>query len=166
MPSTAMITERLDALEASLPTIPSKVLHLQRAVAAKTYDGYAAAFTAAGESYQSFVGTAVTSTKTVAGQARAAGQQLVATLTTGVKTVAGQAAAQGRKVAGTASAEVTGLVDDAIDAVEDAVDDEPGSGTPYEDWTKAELVGRAKQLKIVGPTRMSKAELITRLRAA
>ena len=58
--------------------------------------------------------------------------------------------------------ETTKLLDDAIEAVED----EPGSGTPYEQWTKAELVERAKELKIVGPTRMSKAELIDTLRAA
>ena len=98
MPSTAIITERLDSLEATLPEIPAKVLHLQRAVAAKTYDNYAAALGAVADSYKTFLGTAVTSGKTVTGQARAAGEQLVTTLTTGIKTVAGQANAQTKRV--------------------------------------------------------------------
>ncbi len=62
----------------------------------------------------------------------------------------------------TAESEVTRLVDRATDAIEDS----PGTGTPYEQWTKAELVERAKELKVVGPTRMSKGELIRALRAA
>jgi hypothetical protein len=162
MPSTDMITERLDALEASLPTIPAKVLHFQRAVAAKTYDNYTATMGAVADSYKSFFDTALTSSRTVTGQARAAGEQLVTTLTNGIKTVAGQTVAQSKKVSEAAEAEVTGLVDSAIDAVEDA----PSTGTPYEQWTKAELVERAKELSIVGPTRMSKKELIKALRAA
>jgi hypothetical protein len=162
MPSTDMITERLDALEANLPTIPAKVLHFQRAVAAKTYDNYTTAMGAVAESYRSFFDTAMTSRKTVTGQARAAGEQLVATFTNGIKTVAGQTVAQSRKVSDAAETEVTGLVDSAIDAVEDA----PGTGTPYEQWTKVELVARAKDLNVVGPTRMSKKELIKALRAA
>ena len=162
MPSTDMITERLDALEANLPTIPAKVLHFQRAVAAKTYDNYTATMGAVAESYKSFFDTAMTSSKTVTGQARAAGEQLVATFTNGIKTVAGQTVAQSKKVSDAAETEVTGLVDSAIDAVEDA----PGAGTPYEQWTKVELVARAKDLNVVGPTRMSKKELIKALRAA
>src|SRR5262249_29432961 len=69
MPSTAILTERLASLEASLPTIPAKVLHFQRVVAAKTYDNYAAAFGAVTESYKSFFDTAMTSSKTVTDQA-------------------------------------------------------------------------------------------------
>ena len=162
MPSTDMITERLDALEASLPTIPAKVLHFQRAIAARSYDNYTATMGAVAESYKSFLDTAVTSSRTVTGQARAAGEQLVTTLTNGIKTVAGQTVAQSKKVSEAAEAEVTGLVDSAIDAVEDA----PGAGTPYEQWTKVELVARAKELGVVGPTRMSKKELIKALRAS
>ena len=162
MPSTDMITERLDALEANLPAIPARVLHFQRAVAAKTYDNYTTAMGAVAESYKSFFDTALTSSKTVTGQARAAGEQLVATLSNGIKTVAGQTVAQSKKVSDAAETEVTGLVDSAIDAVEDA----PGAGTPYEQWTKVELVARAKDLNVVGPTRMSKKELIKALRAA
>jgi hypothetical protein len=162
MPSTAMITERLDDLESRLPVIPAKVLHLQRVIAGKTYDNYVAYFGAVADSYRSFFDTAVASSRAVSDQARAAGEQLVSTLTNGVKSVAGQAVAQGRRVSEAAESEVTDLVDSAIDAVEDA----PGTGTPYEQWTKAELVERAKELEIVGPTRMSKKELIKALRAA
>jgi hypothetical protein len=162
MPSTDIITERLDSLEASLPTIPAKVLHFQRVVAAKTYDNYAAAFGAVTESYKSFFDTALNSSRTVTDQARAAGEQLFATLSNGIKTVTGQAVAEGKKVSDAAETEANSLVDAAIDAV----DDTPSSGTPYEQWTKVELVARAKELNIVGPTRMSKKELIKALRAA
>jgi hypothetical protein len=162
MPSTTMFTERLDTLEANLPVLPAKVLHLQRVVAARTWDSYAAACGAVTESYKSFFDTALTSGKTVTGQARAAGEQLVNTFTTGVKTVAGQAVAQSKKVSQAAGAEATDLVEEAIEAVEDT----PSTGTPYEQWTKAELVERAKELQVVGPTRMSKSALIKALRKA
>jgi hypothetical protein len=162
MPSTAMITERLDDLESRLPVVPAKVLHLQRVVAGKTYDNYVAYFAAVADSYKSFFDTAVASSKAVSDQARAAGEEIINTLTSGIKSVAGQAAAQGRRVSEAAESEVTDLVDSAIEAVEDA----PGTGTPYEQWTKAELVERAKELEVVGPTRMSKKELIKALRAA
>ena len=162
LPDSAAVAERLDALQDRLPPVPAKVLELQRALAAKACEGYSAAWSAVGESYKSFFDTAVTSTKTVTGQARAAGEQVVNTVTTGVKTVAGQAAAQSKKVSDAAETQVVGLVDQAIDAVDDA----PSTGTPYEQWTKAELVERAKELKIVGPTRMSKSELIEALRAS
>jgi hypothetical protein len=162
MPSTAVITERLDALESSLPTIPAKVLHFQRALAAAYYDRTTAAFEALVEAYRTMFESALVATRTVTGQARAAGEQVGATLSTGVKTVAGQAKAQGRRVSDTAATEIKGLVDKATDAVEDT----PGSGTPYEQWSKADLVDRAKELQITGPTRMSKSELIKALRAA
>ena len=151
-----------DDLESRLPVIPAKVLHLQRVVAGKTYDNYVAYFGAVADSYRSFFDTAVASSRAVSDQARAAGEQIVSTLTSGFKSVAGQAVAQGRRVSEAAESEVTDLVDSAIEAVEDA----PSTGTPYEQWTKAELVERAKELEIVGPTRMSKKELIKALRAA
>jgi len=183
-PSTTELTTRLDDIEARLPGFPARLFKLQRAVTAANYDRTVATFEAITESARTFLGTASTSGKTVTGQARAAVEDLLATLRVGVstvagqavsqtrvvadravvqgRTVAGQASAQGRKVTEAAEAQANKLVDEAIDAVEDA----PGSGTPYEQWTKAELVERAKELHIVGPTRMSKAELIATLRAA
>jgi hypothetical protein len=162
MPSTAAFTDRLDALETSLPTVPARILHFQRALAAANYDRTNAVFQAIFDSYRTFFETLMQSTRTVFGQARAAGEQVAATVGTGAKTVAGQASAQARKVSDTAQSEVTSLVDRATDAVEDT----PGSGTPYEQWSKADLVDRAKELNITGPTRMSKDELIKALRAA
>lgn len=161
-PSAAELTSRLDDLEARLPAVPARVLKLQRTVAAANYDRTVAAFTTFASTTKSFLDTAAVSGKTVTGQARAAAEDLVATLRTSINTVAGQAVAQGKKVSDAAETHASKLVDEAIDAVEDA----PSSGTPYEQWTKAELVERAKELQIVGPTRMSKAELIATLRAA
>ena len=159
---TPTLTARLDAFEASLPAIPARLVRLQRAIAGCTYDRSAAAVGAFAGSTKTFLDTARISGKTVTGQARAAVDDVTTTVRTNAKTVAGQASAQGAKVSKTAAAETTKLLDDAIEAVED----EPGSGTPYEQWTKAELVERAKELSIAGPTRMSKAELIRALRAA
>ena len=161
-PTSADLTSRLDELEARLPAVPARIFKLQRTVAATSYDRTLAAFEAIVSATTAFLATARTSGKTVTGQARAAAEDVVTTARTGANTVAGQASAQGKKVAEAAERTATGLVDQAIDAVEDA----PSSGTPYEQWTKAELVERAKELKIVGPTRMSKAELIATLRAA
>jgi hypothetical protein len=160
--STALLTERLDALESSLPAIPARILRLQRTIAGTTYDRYAAFFGALADSITSFLETARVSGKTVTGQARAAAGDVATTVSTGAKTVGGQAVAQGRKVSKSATRETTKVVDTAIDQF----DDEPGSGTPYEQWTKAQLVERAKELSITGPTRLSKSELIATLRAA
>src|SRR6478672_13134335 len=85
MPSTAVITERLDALESSLPTIPAKVLHFQRALAAAYYDRTTAAFQALVDAYRTMFESALVATRTVTGQARAAGEQVGATVSTGVK---------------------------------------------------------------------------------
>jgi hypothetical protein len=161
-PTGAAITSRLDEVEARLPVVPARIFKLQRTIAAANYERTVAVFEAFAGSTKSFLDTARTSGKTVAGQARAAAEEIVTTVRNGVNTVAGQATAQGQQVTKAAEAQATKLVDQAIDAVEDA----PSSGTPYEQWTKAELVERAKGLGIVGPTRMSKADLIAALRAA
>ena len=128
--------------------------------------------------------TANTGIKTVTGQARAAGSDVLTTANTGIKTVAGQATrvagdvasstrtgartvsgqsqAQGKKVSKAASARATKVVDSAIDAVED----KPGTGKPYEQWTKAELVERAQELDIDGRSGLNKKQLIAALRVA
>ena len=106
--------------------------------------------------------TTRTSAATVAGQARTAGEQVTRSARTGANRVGGQASAQGRKVAETAQSAATKVVDDAIDAI----DEQPGSGTPYEQWTKAQLVERAAEVGVPNRARMSKAELIRALRAS
>ena len=80
----------------------------------------------------------------------------------GARTVTGQSKAQGKKVSKAATVRATKVVDSAIDAIED----KPGTGTPYEQWTKAELVERAQELDIAGRSGLNKKQLITALRAA
>ena len=60
----------------------------------------------------------------------------------------------------TATSQTKSLLDSAIDAV----DGQPGSGTPYEQWTKAELLQRATELDVDGRSSMNKAQLIKALR--
>ena len=42
--------------------------------------------------------------------------------------------------------------------------EQPSRGTSYEDWTKAQLLGRARELDIDGRATMNKAELVDALR--
>ena len=120
-----------------------------------------------------------TGVNTVVGQARSATARVTETARTNARTVGGQATAQGRKVSKQANREATGLIDAAIEAVEGDVDaavtgaetaadraaaTTPGSSKPYEQWTKAELLERAKELDIDGRSGMSKGQLIKALR--
>ncbi|MET0461441.1 MAG: Rho termination factor N-terminal domain-containing protein [Ilumatobacteraceae bacterium] len=106
--------------------------------------------------------TASTGAKTVAGQATRAASDVASTTKTGARTVSGQSKAQGKKVSKAATAQATKTVDSAIDAVED----KPGTGKPYEQWTKAELLERAQDLDIDGRSGLNKKQLIAALRAA
>lgn len=197
----ANINAGLDKLEAALPTVPARVLHLQRAVANAYYErttefwmtvatqtkDFAEAVrtganTVTGQAKAAlgdFAKTAQTGANTVVGQARAVATDVAKNAQTGANTVVGQAAAQGRKVAKVAETNTTKVIDTAISAVdeavteatevvegavEDVVETTPGSGKPYEQWTKAELLERARELEIEGRTSMSKRQLITALR--
>ena len=181
---TAGVNSGLDKLEAALPTVPARVLRLQRTAASAYCERTSAFWSGVGDATKSFLDTARVSGKTVvgqaraaatdvaettrtgaatvAGQARAAGEQVTRSARTGANRVSGQASAQGRKVAETAESAATKVVDDAIDAI----DDQPGTGTPYEQWTKAQLVERAREVGVPNRARMSKAQLIKALRAA
>ena len=181
---TPTLTEQLDKLEANLPAVSARVLRLQRTLAGAAFDRTAAVVTTVAGSTKTFLEQARTSGKTVTGQARAAGGDVLTTTRTGVKAVAGQAAdaagdvattartgartvrgqakAQGRKVSKTATAETKDVLDKAIDAV----DDKPGTGKPYEQWTKAELLERAQELDIEGRSGLNKKQLIAALRKA
>ena len=157
---TPTITERLDRLETNLPAVPARIVRLQRTLAGACYDRTAAVVTAVADSTKNFLDTARVSGKTVTGQARAAADDVASSARTGARRVTGQAQAQGRRVADSATGETTALLDSAIDAV----DGQPGSGTPYEQWTKAELLQRATELDIDGRSGMNKAQLIKALR--
>jgi hypothetical protein len=180
----ADVDARLDRFEESLPTVPAKIFHLQRAIAQAWMERSNAFWTTVGGAAKNVFDVARTSGRTVTGQARAAGADVAGTTRSrvssltqeareaaedvtesarrGARTVRGQASAQGRRVAKATSRSTAAALDDAIDAVEDA----PGSGRPYERWTKAELLDRAKELEVEGRYGMSKAQLIRALRAA
>ena len=165
---TAQINEQLDKLEANLPTVPARVVRLQRAVATKTYERTVDFWSAVSESTRNFfettrlsgrtvvgqakaagdqVATATrTGAPTVTGQARAAGTQVAGTTRTAANTVAGQTTAQGRKVAKSATGEATKLLDGAIDTIEDAVEDAEqavGSHRPHQPSLRGPHQGRA-----------------------
>ncbi len=150
------VQARLDEIESALPPLPARVLRFQRTLADDTCQRVNAALEAVTEAVKRFLETAAEAGRTFTDQARATGGDAATTIIDRVRSVLEQAQAQGRQVADNVVDTASGLVGD----------DKPGTGTPYEDWTKAELVERAKELSIVGPTRMSKAELIAALRAA
>lgn len=156
------LTPRLDRLEDALPPVPARIVRFQRAVAGATYDQVTHAFQAVIGATRSFVDTASISGRTVTGQTRAAGTDVLATAKRNANQVVGQAKAQGRHLSASAEREVT----DSIDAAIDAVDETPGRGKPYEQWTKAELLDRAKELDVEGRYGLNKKQLIAALRKA
>jgi cell division septum initiation protein DivIVA len=156
------LTTQLDRIENALPTVPARVVRLQRVVAGGTYDQVADAVQTVVDSTRNLLETARVSARTVTGQTRAASTDLLETARRNAKQVVGQTRAQGRRVAATATQEATDVLDSAIDAV----DPSPGSGKPYEQWTKAELLTRAQELGIEGRTTLNKKQLISALRNA
>lgn len=106
-------------------------------------------------------GDATTGIKEVTGQARAAADRTAGDVTTGTKQVVGQARAQGRQAAG----RLDDIADQTARRATDAVDPSPTSGTPYEQWTRADLYARAQELDVDGRSTMSKKQLIAALRS-
>lgn len=181
-------TRRLDEFERDLPPIAAGVVRLNRAVLRSV--GRAATFGARAvrDALDSIMSTTSTATSTVggqakdaaetfstatgtelrvvAGQARRAAKDVVSTADTQTRTVAGQARAQSRRVGERIADETEELIERATDAVEDVADDRPGSGVPYEQWTRAQLYERAQALDIEGRSGMSKAQLVRALRAS
>jgi hypothetical protein len=155
-------TAQLDRLEDALPKLPGRVVRLQRAVAGATYDQLTDATSAVVDATRSFLTTARISGRTVTGQTRAAGTDVVATAKRNANQVVGQAKAQGRRVSASAERETTDVIDAAIDAVEET----PRRNRPYEQWTKAELLDRARELDIEGRSGLNKKQLIAALRQA
>jgi hypothetical protein len=131
-------------------------------VAGATCDQLADATSAVVDATRSFFSTAQVSGRTVTGQTRAAGSDVVATARRNANQVVGQARAQGRRVSDSAERETT----DVIDAAIEAVDETPRRGRAYEQWTKAELLERARELDIEGRSGLNKKQLIAALRQA
>jgi hypothetical protein len=100
--------------------------------------------------------------KQVVGQARSAAGRTADQASKGAKEVTGQARAQGQR----AGDRLDQVADRTAKRAVDAVDQSPSSGTPYEQWTKADLYDRATELDIDGRSTMSKPQLIKALRAA
>lgn len=163
------LTNQLDRIEERLPSIPARIMRLQRTVAGATYDQFNEAMQTVVGASRTVIDTARISGRTVSGQTRAAGTEVLATAKRNANQVVGQTTAQSRRLATTARRETTDVIDAAIDAVDtadvaDAGDSTPGSGRPYEQWTKAELVERADQLGVTGRTGLNKRQLIAALR--
>jgi cell division septum initiation protein DivIVA len=100
--------------------------------------------------------------KQVVGQARSAAGRTADQASKGAKEVTGQVRAQGQR----AGDRLDRVADRTTKRAIDAVDQSPSSGTPYEQWSKADLYERAQELDIDGRSTMSKTQLIKALRAA
>ena len=141
-------------------------------VASALVDGVGKAFVIARDTGATVVGQARSATtrtvdqastgaKQVVGQAKAASTKTMDQASKGVKEVVGQAKAQGSR----AGEQLDDVVEHTADRAIDAVDPHPSSGTPYEQWSKADLYERAQELEIEGRSGMSKNDLIKALRA-
>lgn len=100
--------------------------------------------------------------KSVAKHAGSAATATAETTTNRMREAVGQARAQGRR----AAEQVDRAAASTADRATRAVDGSPSSGTPYEQWTKADLYDRAQELDIEGRASMNKRQLISALRAA
>ena len=123
--TNASVNERLDDLERQLPSIPSKMLGLTRAVtdrAGAVVRGAATAITCPAAAVKretaSVAHTTDVAARTTAGQARSATGRTVAAAGANSREVVGQARAQTARVAEQAQSSVENLLDDATAAVE------------------------------------------------
>jgi cell division septum initiation protein DivIVA len=165
--TNASVNERLDDLERQLPSIPSKMLGLTRAVtdrAGAAFCGAATAMTrpatAVKREGESVARSTNVAARTTVGQARSATERTVDAVGANTREVVGQARAQTGRVADQAQDSVEQLLDDATAAVE--TDKRPAR---LEDLTKAELYERAQARDISGRATMSKPQLIRALRS-
>ncbi len=152
---SSTISDQLDKIESNLPTIPAKVMRLQRTIAGvafgaaqalagstkdvidiarvggKTVTGQArAARQDVSRSARFGANAVVGQTKAVVGQTRAATKRITDAGVVGARTVKGQASAQGRRVTSSAGHEIVGLIDSAVDSVKAAGDTlDSGAGT-------------------------------------
>ena len=178
----------LDKLEANLPTVPARVLRLQRTLAGAAYDRTAAVVDGVAESTKRSstppacrarpsparpAPPAATSPTLPAPAPRPSPARPAPPATqvaahrprTGAKT--GRRPDDGRRASKVAETRRVDAGDEGSSTRRSTPSrTQPGTGTPYEQWTKAELVERAKELDIAGRARMTRRELIAALRAA
>lgn len=179
------LTKRLDDLEESLPTLPSKSLQFGRAATRRVIDTTVDIVTTISRSVNGVVDEAATSAKTTAGQTRAAVDRSATTARDSAREAAEQARAavdrtteavrtSAKQAAGQARAEAGQVVDAASSAAEQLLDegtqavdpDRPNPGIPYARWTKSQLYDRAQELDIEGRSAMTKKELVEALRSS
>ena len=163
--STIYLTKTLDQLEHSLPPVPAKSMALGRASVRRTNDVVASVARSVARRVDRVAGVTRTGTATAVGQTREAGDRTAKSATTAVretvgqaragakrtrkvaegaaKQAAGQARAQARRTGSAAARETKGILGDAAAKVDP---DAPPRGTPYEQWTKAQLYQRAQEL--------------------
>ncbi len=140
--------------------LPRKILDLNKAAADQAIANTATALKVVGKGVKTVVDASRTAGKTVVGQSRSAVERTIATGRKGAKEVSGQIRAQGDQVSRAASR----ATNDVVDTATRAVSDMPSSGTPYEQWTKAQLLERAQEMDVHGRATMNKTELINALR--
>ena len=163
-------------------TLPQKMCELNKAIVRTTMSNVASVAGIVGRSIGRTLDSSRTAGKTVVGQTVSATGRAADTVSTGVKTVAGQARSAAstsadaisnatREVAGQANAQgarLAAVVDHesnhVVDEMTRKAKDHPTSGTPYEEWTKAQLMDRARELDIEGRATMNKAGLVDALR--
>jgi hypothetical protein len=164
---TATITTTLDEMEERLPTLPARLLRLERSLAARTYDTMSGAAGSVRRSADTVVQRTGRALRTVAGTARHAVDTTVDVARIGARTTAGQAQAQARRVRDAATGAVADLHDDAVGSVASAtqvLDADDDATTGYDRWTKAELYEKAAELEIEGRSSMTKDELVEAIR--
>ncbi|MGI8936623.1 MAG: hypothetical protein ACR2JF_00145 [Iamia sp.] len=159
--ATLSMNERLDQAEERLPTLPSKWLHLNRAVAERTVAQNRRNAERVQDAAQAIGRVASSGARTVVGTARRAVEQTASVAATGFRQVTGQAKAQAERTATTATDEVTDLTDEAIERVEATT--ERADRAHLESLTKAELYDQAQDLDIDGRAGMSKGQLVDAL---
>lgn len=164
---TATITTTLDEMEERLPTLPARILRLERTLAARTYDTMTGAAGSVRRSADTVVERTGRALRTVAGTARHAVDTTVDAARLGARTTVGQAQAQAERVRDTATEAVADLHDDASGSLASAtevLDTDDDASTGYDRWTKAELYEKATELEIEGRSSMTKDELVAALR--
>ena len=157
------LTRRLDRLEAELPSVPAKALGLTRATAHRVNTTAGDVANDVGRQLGRLTTTAGTAFSTTVGQARSAVDRTSTTAWRTSKEAVGQARAQGRLTGAAAEQSTTALLDDATRAMEPDGDGKPAS---IDDWTKADLYERARELDLDGRSSMSKKELVRAVRSA
>ena len=173
------VTIRLDDLENSLPTIPSKALAASRASARRVNDVVESVASSLKNRFETVAEETSTAARTTTGQARSATERAARTVKTGVAQTTGQARAATTKAAtavktgvaettGQAKAQARAAAESITDEVEGVLDDVKVGTDPdaLADMTKAELYEKATTLDIEGRSAMTKAELIGAIQKA